>query len=595
MPPASLESPSKVAASPVSVGFRRDVSRIAGLMKDDLAIARQARLLPLGELARKLGILEEELIPYGRSKAKVDLSILDRLPPRPDAKYIVITAVTPTPLGEGKTVNTIGTGLGLNRIGKRTITCIRQPSMGPVFGIKGGAAGGGWSQVVPMEDFNLHLTGDMHAVGAAHNLLAAWADASLIHGNPYGLDPERVELRRVVDVSDRALRDITVGVGEKAAGFPRRTGFDITPASEVMACLALASDLKDLRRRLGKIIVGPDAAGNPVNAEAMGAAGAMAVVLKETVLPTLMQTIEGTGCFVHAGPFANIAVGNSSIVADRIGLRLADYVVTESGFGADMGCEKFFDIKCRVSGLRPHAAGIVATIRALKMHGSDVQVKLGKALPKSLVEEDMGALERGFANLAKHIENVKSFGVQPVVIVNRFPTDTEREIEYVRERALAAGAFRAEVSEAFAKGGAGMESVARAMVDACDAAGDFRFLYPDEWSIERKIETLATKIYGADGVDYEPAAKDAIERYTRWGFGHLPICMAKTQLSISHDPSLRGRPSGYRFPIRDVRISAGAGFLYPLAGQMMTMPGLPKQPGLLRMDLDDHGLPAGLF
>ncbi|MCG3134479.1 MAG: Formate--tetrahydrofolate ligase [Planctomycetes bacterium] len=564
-------------------------------MKDDLAIARQAKLIPIAELGRKLGIHEEELIPYGRTKAKVDLSILDRLPEKRDSKYIVITAVTPTPLGEGKTVNTIGTGLGLNRIGKKTITCIRQPSMGPVFGIKGGAAGGGWSQVVPMEDFNLHLTGDMHAVGAAHNLLAAWVDASLMHGNPYRLDPARIELRRVVDVSDRALRDITVGNGEKAPGFPRRTGFDITPASEVMACLALSNDLPDLRRRLGKIIVGPDLDGNPVTAEQMGAAGAMAVVMRDAVMPTLMQTIEGTGCFVHAGPFANIAVGNSSIIADRIALRLADYVVTESGFGADMGCEKFFDIKCRVSGLRPHAAGVVATLRALKMHGSDAEVKLGKDLPPSLVEENQAALERGFENLRKHIENVKSFGVQVVVIVNCFPGDSEREVQWVREQAVKAGAFRAEVSLAFAKGGAGMEDVARALVAACDAAGDFRFCYPDSMSIREKIETLATKLYGADGVDYEPAAVEAIDRFTRWGFGHLPICMAKTQLSISHDPALRARPSGYRFPVRDVRLSAGAGFLYPLAGTMMTMPGLPKKPGLLGMDLDENGLAAGLF
>jgi formate--tetrahydrofolate ligase len=564
-------------------------------MKDDLSIARQAKLLPISEIGARIGLADDELIPYGRTKAKVSLSVLDRLPERPKSKYIVITAVTPTPLGEGKTVNTIGTGLGLNRIGKKTITCIRQPSMGPVFGIKGGAAGGGWSQVVPMEDFNLHLTGDMHAVGSAHNLLAAWVDTSLIHGNLYDLDPASIQLRRVLDVSDRALRDIQVGCGEKAGGFPRRTGFDITPASEVMACLALARDAADFRARIGRIVVGANMAGEPVTAEQLGAAGAMAIVMREAVMPTLMQTIEGTAAFIHAGPFANIAVGNSSIIADRIALRLADYVVTEAGFGADMGCEKFMDIKCRVSGLRPHAAGIVATLRALKMHGSDAEVKLGKGLPASLTEENREALDRGFANLEKHIENVKTFGVQPVVIVNRFPGDTDRELQYVRERALAAGAFRAEISEAFGKGGAGMENVARALVDACDAAGEFRFLYPDDWSIEQKIHQLATKVYGADGVDYEPAARMAIERFTKWGFGKLPICMAKTQLSLSHDPALRGRPTGFRFPIRDVRLSAGAGFLYPLAGTMMTMPGLPKAPGLLRMDLDADGLPQGLF
>ena len=564
-------------------------------MKDDLSIARQAKLVPISEIGARIGLTDDELIPYGRTKAKIALSVLDRVPERKSSKYIVITAVTPTPLGEGKTVNTIGTGLGLNRIGKKTITCIRQPSMGPVFGIKGGAAGGGWSQVVPMEDFNLHLTGDMHAVGAAHNLLAAWVDTSLIHGNLYDIDPESIQLRRVLDVSDRALRDIQVGGGEKAAGFPRRTGFDITPASEVMACLALARDAADLRERLGRIVVGADTKGDPVTAERVGAAGAMAIVMRDAVMPTLMQTIEGTACFVHAGPFANIAVGNSSIIADRIALRLADYVVTESGFGADMGCEKFMDIKCRVSGLRPHAVGVVATLRALKMHGSDAEVKLGKDLPPSLVEENREALDRGFGNLAKHIENVRKFGVQPVVIVNRFPTDTEAELEYVRRKSLEAGAFRAEISEAFGRGGAGMERVARALVEACDAAGDFKFLYPDEWTIERKIETLATEIYGASGVDYEPAARAAIERYTRWGFAKLPICMAKTQLSLSHDPALRGRPSSFRFPIRDIRLSAGAGFLYPLAGTMMTMPGLPKSPGLLRMDVDDDGLPQGLF
>ena len=564
-------------------------------MQDDLTIARGADLRPIGEIAERIGLAPSELEPYGRYKAKVSLDVLDRLEPRPNAKYIVITAVTPTPLGEGKTVNTIGTGLGLNRIGKRAITCIRQPSMGPVFGIKGGAAGGGYSQVVPMEDFNLHLTGDMHAVGAAHNLLAAWVDTSLIHGNLYDLDPESIELRRVVDVSDRALRRITVGIGEKAECFPRETGFDITAASEVMACLALANDAADLRRRMGRMIVGASTSGDPVTADDVGAAGSMAVIMKDAVMPTLMQTLEGTACLVHAGPFANIAVGNSSIIADRVAMRLADYVVTEAGFGADMGAEKFFDLKCRASGMRPHAAGIVVTLRALKMHGSDVRVRLGKDLPSELTEENRPALEAGFANLAKHIENVRGFGVQPVVIVNRFPTDTEAELEWVREAAVAAGAFRAEISEAFVRGGAGMEKVAEALVEACDAAGDFKLLYSDDASIEEKIETLATRIYGADGVDYEPEAREAIERYTRWGLSHLPICMAKTQLSISHDAKLRGRPSGYRFPIRDVRVSAGAGFLYPLAGTMRTMPGLPKRAGLLRIGIDEQGRPSGLF
>ena len=571
-------------------------------MQDDLTIARAASLRPITEIAESVGIQSDELFAYGKYKAKVSLDLLDRVQPNPNAKYIVITAVTPTPLGEGKTVNTIGAGLGLNRIGKKTITCIRQPSMGPVFGIKGGAAGGGYSQVVPMEDFNLHLTGDMHAVGAAHNLLAAWVDTALIHKNMFDMDPAAVEIRRVVDISDRSLRSITVGVGEKwkksgnyREGFPRATGFDITAASEVMACLALANSFQDLRERMGRIIVGPAKDGSPVTAEQVGAAGSMAAIMKDAAMPTLMQTIEGTACLVHAGPFANIAVGNSSILADRVALSLADYVVTEAGFGADMGAEKFFDIKCRVSGLRPHAAGLVATVRALKMHGSDVSIKLGQPLPAELVEENPEALEKGIANLEKHIENVRSFGVQVVVIINRFPTDTEAELAYIRERALAAGAFRAEVSEAFVKGGAGMEKVAQALVEACDVVEDFQFAYPDDLPIKGKIEALATKIYGADGVDYEDAAEAAIKRYTEWGLSHLPICMAKTQLSISHDPALRGRPSGYRFPIRDVRVSAGAGFLVPLAGSMMTMPGLPMKPGLLKVDVDAEGQVEGLF
>ncbi len=564
-------------------------------MKDDLAIARSAKLRPIEEIAAAAGLLPAEIDPYGRTKAKVDPACLRRLADRPLGKYVVVTAVTPTPLGEGKTVNTIGTSLGLARLGRRVFTCIRQPSMGPVFGIKGGAAGGGWSQVVPMEDFNLHLTGDMHAVGSAHNLLAAWLDASLIHKNPHRIDPSTILWRRVVDISDRVLRRIQVGVGEENGAFPRETGFDITSASEVMAILALSEDLKDLRRRLGRIVVASDTDGNPVTAEALGAAGAMAVIMRETVKPTLMQTIEGTPCLVHAGPFANIAVGNSSIIADRIALRLADFVVTESGFGADMGAEKFFNIKCRASGLRPDAACVVATIRALKMHGSDVKVVPGKPLPRALVEEDLGALERGVANLEKQLENVALHGVPAVVIVNRFPTDTEREIEFVRERAMAAGAFAAEVGEGFSRGGAGMENVARAVVAAAEKGGDFRFLYDAKASIEDKIAAIATRIYGAAAVEYAPAAREKIERYSAWGLAGLPVCMAKTQLSLSHDATLRGRPRGFTFPVRDIGLSAGAGFLYPLAGEMRTMPGLPSRPGLLRMDIDDDGGPVGLF
>jgi formate--tetrahydrofolate ligase len=564
-------------------------------LQDDLTIARGATLEPIETIAERAGLLADEVEPYGRTKAKVDLSVLKRLEGRPRGKYIVVTAVTPTPLGEGKTVNTIGTSLGLNHIGKNVITCIRQPSMGPVFGIKGGAAGGGYSQVVPMEDFNLHLTGDMHAVGSAHNLLAAWIDASLFHKNPYRLDADSILWRRSVDISDRVLRRIQVGVGQKRDAFPRESGYDITSASEIMAILALCDGLQDLRKRIGRIIVGSDIDGNPVTAETMGAAGAMAVIMKEAVKPTLMQTIEGTPCFVHAGPFANIAIGNSSILADRIALQLADYVVTEAGFGADMGAEKFFNIKCRASGLKPDAACIVATVRALKMHGSDAKIVGGQPLPESLVKEDLEALERGMPNLEKHIENVRKHGVPAVVIVNRFPDDTDRELELIRERAIAAGAFAAEVGEGHARGGEGMAAVAEAVVRAADEGADFRHLYPLEATIEEKIGALATEIYGAADVEYSEEAREKIERYSSWGLANLPICMAKTQSSLSHDPSLRGRPEGFTFPIRDIGLSAGAGFLFPLAGKMMTMPGLPSKPALLRIDIDENGDPQGLF
>ncbi|MBI1850866.1 MAG: formate--tetrahydrofolate ligase [Planctomycetes bacterium] len=564
-------------------------------MLHDFEIAKSARLEPIQAIAEKIGLLDDELIPYGRYKTKVRLSAIERLRTRPLGKYVVVTAITPTPLGEGKTVNTIGLSLGLHRIGHRVATCLRQPSMGPIFGIKGGAAGGGYSQVVPMEDFNLHLTGDFHAVGVAHNLLAAFLDNSLFRGNPLGIDVDSISLRRVVDINDRALRKIRVGLGDDKE-IARDSGFDITAASEVMAILGLARSLPDMRRRLGRIVVGWSRDGRSVTAEALKGAGAMAVVLREAIFPTLMQTLEQTPCFVHSGPFANIAHGNSSILADAIALRCADYVVTEAGFGADMGAEKFFNIKCRESGFRPDAAALVATVRALKMHGGGYKIVAGKPLPPELVSENRPALERGIDNLAKQIENVREHGVPVVVLVNRFPDDREGELEFVRERALALGAAGAEISEAFAKGGEGMTRAAEAIVRAATGPRPpFRFLYDLEWPAEKKIEAIATRMYGAEKIDVAPGARASIERFESAGYAHLPICMAKTQLSLSHDPALKGRPRGFTFPIREVRLAAGAGFLTPLAGEINTMPGLPSTPGGTRMDVDENGEPIGLF
>ena len=565
-------------------------------MKSDIEIAQAAKMKNIKEIAENLGIDEKHLELYGNYKAKVQLGILDELKGRPDGKYIDVTAITPTPLGEGKTVTTIGLSMALSKIGKKAVTCIRQPSLGPVFGIKGGAAGGGYSQVLPMEDFNLHLTGDTHAVGLAHNLLAAFLDTHLMKGNDLNIDPFSITLNRVVDINDRVLRNIIVGLGGAANGLPRETGYDITVASEVMAILALTTSLKDLRQRLGKMVVGTTYDGRPVTAEDLKVAGAMTVLLRDAIKPNLLQTVEHTPCFVHAGPFANIAHGNSSILADLMAIKLGEYVVTESGFGADMGAEKFMDIKCRYSGLKPDAVVIVCTVRALKMHGGGFEFIPGQPVNKELMEKpNVEAVVKGCSNLEKMIENMKLFGVQVVVAVNNFDSDTSEEIEAIRERAKAAGAEDAVVSKVWLKGGEGGVELAEAVVKAAEKPSKFEFLYPLDWPIKKKIEAIATKIYGADGVDYLPLAEKKIELYTRQGFDKLPICMAKTHLSLSHDPNLKNRPKGFRVPIRDVRASVGAGFLYPLLGEMRTMPGLPKVPAGTKVDIDEDGNIVGLF
>ncbi|HWC02476.1 MAG TPA: formate--tetrahydrofolate ligase [Methylomirabilota bacterium] len=563
-------------------------------MLSDLEIARRAKLYPIAEIAAGLGIEDDELELHGKHKAKVTLEVLKRLAGRPHGLYVDVTAVTPTPLGEGKTTTTVGLSMALNRIGCRTIAAIRQPSLGPVFGIKGGAAGGGYAQVVPMEDVNLHLTGDVHAISMAHNLLAAMIDNTITHGNKLRIDPHSITWPRVLDISDRALRRVVVGLGGKENGYPRETGFDIAVASECMAILGLTTSLRDLRRRLARIVVGLDTDGRAVTAEDLKTAGAMAVLLKDAIKPTLLQTTENTPVFVHAGPFANIAHGNSSIIADMIGLKTADCVVTESGFGADLGMEKFMDIKCRYSGLVPDAVVMVCTVRALKMHSGRLRVVAGRPLDPALTSENLEAVEGGIPNLEKQIENVKLFGVPCVVAVNVFPTDTEKEIELIRARALAAGAEGAYRSDVWARGGAGGEELAAAVIKAARLPKQFRFLYELDRPIKEKIETIATRVYGADGVDYLPAAEQQIARYTKLGYADLPICMAKTHLSISHDPALKGRPRGFRVPIRDVRASMGAGFLYPLLGEMRTMPGLPSAPNTWKIDLDEDDNVVGL-
>ena len=563
----------------------------------DLDIAQAAKLLPIIDIAKKMGLTEDEIDLYGKYKAKIDFeAVLERLKDRPMGKYIDVTAITPTPLGEGKTVTSIGLTESLAKIGKNVVLALREPSLGPVFGIKGGAAGGGYSQVVPMEDLNLHFTGDIHAVGVANNLLAAMIDTSILLGNPLNIDPLTITWRRVVDISDRALRDIVVGVGGRDNGYPRQTGFDITVASEVMAILALATSLKDLRERLGRIIIGQTYDKKPVTAEQLRAAGAMTVLLKEALKPNLIQTLEGNACLMHAGPFANIAHGNNSIVADQVALRLGDYVVTESGFGADMGAEKMMDIKCRYSGFSPDCVVITSTIRALKMHGGAFEAKPGKKLDETLVaKENMPALEEGTANLVKQIENMKLFGVPVVVTINKRTTDTDAEIALVKKLADAAGVVACVPIDVWAKGGEGGKEAAEAIVAACDQPKNFKFLYELDEPIKAKIEAIATKIYGADGVDYSPLAEQKIKLYTEQGLDNLPICMAKTHLSLSHDPNLKGVPKNYRLPVRDIRPSVGAGFLYPLCGDMRTMPGLPSEPAAVHVDIDADGKTLGLF
>jgi methylenetetrahydrofolate dehydrogenase (NADP+) / methenyltetrahydrofolate cyclohydrolase / formyltetrahydrofolate synthetase len=615
----------------------------------DIEIAQEAELKTVKMLAEEIGLLPEELELHGDFKAKVRLEVLDRLKDVPDGKYIDVTAITPTPLGEGKSTTMVGLSQALGaHLGKRVFTCIRQPSQGPTFGIKGGAAGGGYSQVVPMEDFNLHLTGDIHAITAANNLLAAAIDARIYHeatqsdeklfnalcpANKEGkrrftksmlrrleklgidktdpneltpeergrfarldIDPDAITWRRVVDTNDRFLREVTIGQGPEEKGMTRRTGFDITVASEIMAILALTTDLADMRDRFGRVVIGTSRAGDAVTAEDLGVAGAMTVLMKDAIKPTLMQTLEGTPVLVHAGPFANIAHGNSSIVADRIALKLADYVVTESGFGADIGMEKFFNIKCRYSGLVPNVVVLVATVRALKMHGGGPKVVAGKPLDHAYVVENLDLLKAGLGNMQHHIKNALGFGIPVVVAVNSFKDDTQAEVELVRQAAVEAGAEDAVVSRHWMEGGEGAIKLAEAVIAAAEKPSNFQFLYPLEFSIKEKIETICKEIYGADGVDYLPEAEAKIQLYTRLGFDNLPLCMAKTHLSLSHDPALKGVPKGFRVPIRDIRASVGAGFLYPLLGEMRTMPGLPTRPVFYDVDLDlETNRVLGLF
>ncbi len=618
----------------------------------NIDIAQAAELLPAAKVAAGLGLTEDDLDLYGKYKAKIHLDVLDRLRDAPQGHYVDVTAITPTPLGEGKTTTTVGMSQALGaHLGKKVMTVVRQPSMGPTFGIKGGAAGGGYSQIVPMEDFNLHLTGDIHAVTVAHDLLAAAVDARILHeyyqddeklfnalcpadkqgrrtfaaslvrrlrklgidkSEPAALtadekrrlfrldiDPAAVTWNRVIDVNDRFLRRIRIGLGPEELGLSRVTGYDISVASEIMAILALTTGLEDMRERLGRMVVGTSRAGEAVTAEDLGAAGALAVLMKDALMPTLMQTLENTPALVHAGPFANIAHGNSSILADLIALRLVGrdgFVVTESGFGADCGMEKFMNIKCRVSGLVPDCVVIVATIRALKMHGGGPKVTAGRPLAPEYTNENLDLLAKGLPNLAAHVRSARLFGVPAVVAVNRFTADTDAEIELVCRAALEAGAEEAVMTDHWARGGAGAVDLARAVMAACRKEKDFRFLYPLEWDIKKKIETIATRIYGAAGVDYEPAAEAKVELYTRLGYAGLPICMAKTHLSLSHNPAWKGVPTGFRIPVRDIKASVGAGFLYPLCGDMRTMPGLPTRPAFYDVDLDlETGRVKGLF
>jgi formyltetrahydrofolate synthetase len=551
-------------------------------LPSSLEIAQNAALRPIADIAADAGLEPDEVELYGRYKAKIDLSVLDRLAAKPDAKLVCVTAITPTKAGEGKTTTSVSLTQGLGHIGRHPTLCLREASLGPVFGIKGGAAGAGYAQVVPMEDMNLHFTGDIHAIGAANNLLAAMLEAHILHGNELGIDPLSISWRRCVDINDRALRDVAIGLGGRANGYVRQTGFDITAASEVMAIVAVARDLHDLRARLGAITVGNTFEGEPVTAEQLKAAGAMTVLLKETIKPNLVQTLEGQPAFVHCGPFANIAHGNNSLVADRVALKLGDVVVTESGFASDLGMEKFFDITCRIGDLRPSAVVLVASVRALKHHGGDIQGGLAE-------------IETGAANLARHIGIVNGFGLQAVVGVNKFPTDTQDELDLVKRLAVEHGAYAAEINTAFEEGGKGAVALAEAALAAAEEPNSFDFTYPADAPIEEKIRSIATKVYGADGVDLLPAAKEKAKQFEAAGLGELPIVMAKTHLSLSHDPSLRNAPTGFTVPVRDLRPYTGAGWIVALCGDMMTMPGLGKVPAAHAIDIDADGSTVGLF
>jgi formate--tetrahydrofolate ligase len=554
----------------------------------DLAIAKGATLQPLVDVAAGMGIGPHLITPYGREVAKIELAAIDELADRPRAKYVLVSAVTPTPLGEGKTTTTVGLGQAMRHIGKRATVAIRQPSMGPTFGIKGGAAGGGYSQVVPMETLNLHLTGDFHAVTAAHNMLSALLDNHLHQGNALDIDQHDITWRRVLDVNDRVLRNVVVGLGGRVDGVPRQTGFDITAASEVMAIFALARSVPEMRERLGRIVVAYDRSGKPITAEDIGGAGAMAVLMRDALRPNLLQTLENTPVLVHAGPFGNIAHGNSSVVADLIGIRAGDFLITEAGFGADMGAERFFNIKCRASGLRPDAAVVVTTVRALKAHSGQHRVIAGKPLPEAMLAENPDEVHAGGANLRKQIENIRLHGVSPVVAINAFPGDHPSEHAAIAEIAASVGA-RSAVCTHFADGGRGAIELAQAVAEAAEEPSRFRFLYPDQAPLREKIETVARQVYGADGVDYDLVAARQLDSFERNGFGHLPVCIAKTHLSISSDASLKGAPTGWRLPVREVRASVGAGFIYPICGDMRTMPGLGANPAAHRIDLDANG------
>ena len=555
-------------------------------MKTDVQIAQEAKMLPISEIAGSLGIKEDELDLYGKYKAKVSLDVLSRLEDKPDGKLILVTAINPTPAGEGKTTMNVGLSMGLNKIGKKTITALREPSLGPVFGVKGGAAGGGYAQVVPMEDINLHFTGDFHAITSAHNLLAAMLDNHLHQGNALDIDPKKVVWRRVLDMNDRSLRNVIVGLGGKPDGFVRQTGFDITVASEIMAILCLATSISDLKERLSKMVVAYNKAGEAVTAGDLEATGAMALLLKDAIQPNLVQTLENTPAFIHGGPFANIAHGCNSVMATKVGLKLADYVVTEAGFGADLGAEKFFDIKARFAGLNPSAVVIVATIRALKMNGG---------VPKTeLTSENLQALEAGIANIERHIENVNKFGVPAVVAINKFPTDTEAEINLLKEK-LAAKGIDVVLAEVFSKGGEGAIDLANKVAEICETKpSNFAPLYDVDATIEEKITTIATEIYRADGVDFTAAAKKQINEIAKLGLDKMPICMAKTQYSFSDDPKLLGAPTGFNITVREVKVNAGAGFIVALTGAIMTMPGLPKVPAANGMDIAESGEIIGL-